>query len=260
VLFVKSQGMVKKGERVLVALSGGKDSVFLAYSLAQAFEIGLFHIDLGIGEFSKESREVVEGVAKDLGAPLFIYDLKKEWGLSLPEIARRLSKSPCSVCGTLKRYYSLYTAAKQGYDAVATGHNLDDVVSFLLYGAGTGQRPSLSPTTTTLLGIRKIKPLFYFPEEKIETYAKNLPHTRTSCPFGREAPTKAIRRCLKGIEERVPGFRKALLTFFLKNTPEEETSPNRCKYCGMPSYGNTCSVCKMRIKLGLPPEEPLPAP
>lgn len=256
VLFVKSQGMIKRGEKVLVAISGGIDSAFTAHSLAKAFEIGLFHIDLGIEGFSEESRKAVEKLAEDLGAPLFIYDLKKEWGLSLPEIAEKLGQSTCSVCGTIKRYYLLYAAAKYGYKVIATGHNLDDIVSFLIYSAGTGQRAALSPITETALGIRKIKPLYYFTEEKIEKYAKNLPYTKASCPFGENAPTKILRRCLKDIETVRPGFRKTLLNFFIGKMDRVKTMPNKCKYCGMPSSGSVCSVCRMRIKLGLPPEKP----
>ena len=258
--------MWKEGSRVMVGVSGGKDSMLTLHVLSairekENIEVAAFHLDLSIPDYSSPSLDTIRKYTEDNDVPLFTYSLSKEWGMSLGEIAETLGRKPCSLCGLLKRYYLLKTAVKEGFDVVATGHNMDDILSFFLYNAATGGKryfPSLLPKVKTIVGVIKVRPLYYLDENRIrkEVEALQVPYFPGKCPFSSMAPTGKIRKFLQEMEEERPGFKKTLLKFFLdvaRQTPAEK--PGKCKICGMPSSGEVCSVCKIKMKLGLDPKK-----
>ena len=254
--------LVRKGDRVLVSVSGGKDSAVAAWVLAKragelGIDVGLLHIDLGIPGYSEESRAAVEALRERLDAPLHVHGIEKEWGLALPEIARKLKKAPCHVCGTLKRYYQNVLAKELGYNVLATGHNLDDSVGFIVNNFITGQvkqTHKISPLLPeTELTPRKIKPLFWIQGRETEGYAteKGIPFTRCSCPFQKQSPTHVIREAFDRVEELRPGAKKSFVKNVLRALPGkgETTSPSACELCGAPTSGKVCTVCRMKKKL-----------
>ena len=261
---VRGKGLVKRGDRVLVSVSGGKDSAVAAWILARragelGTEVGLLHIDLGIPGYSDESRAAVKELQRALDVPLHVHEIEKEWGMPLPEIARRLGKAPCHVCGILKRYYQNALARELGYNVLATGHNLDDSVGFIVNNFITGQIEyihKISPVLPeTELSPRKIKPLFWIQGKEIVRYAleNGIPFSRRKCPFQRQSPTHVIREAFDRIEEIRPGAKKSLVKNVWRAVPkgEEESTPNACKYCGAPTSGKVCTVCRMKGRLGV---------
>jgi len=128
-------GMVGFGERILIAVSGGKDSMALLHimnSISQERNLRVLalHIDLGIGEYSRRSREIVSMVAKSFGIDLIVYDLKRDLGLSLPEMKKSIRRGMCSLCGLVKRYI-MNTAAIELGATLATAHNADDIAIYI---------------------------------------------------------------------------------------------------------------------------------
>jgi len=251
-----------------VSASGGKDSAVVAWILAKyagdlGIEVGLMHIDLGIPTYSKNTRKAVEELADTLNVPLYVHEIEREWGMPLPGIVGRLRKAPCYVCGILKRYYQNVLPGPLGYNVVATGHNLDDSVGFIINNFITGQIeyiPKLSPVLPeTELTVRKIKPLFWIQGSEALKYAEKngIPYTPCRCPFQQPAPTFRIRQAFDDIEKMRPGAKKS----FVKNAMRlaesrkniNERRPNKCRYCGAPTSGKICAVCKIKIRLGLEP-------
>ncbi len=234
-------------------------AVVLKYvSTVDDVSVELLHLNFG-QKGSKRLEEHVSRFAEELELPLRIWRFEEEWGMSFDELVQRVGGNPCSICSTLLRYYLLWFGKE--YDVVATGHNLDDMVSFYLYNTMTGNTrfsSTLRPVVRTSVGPLKVRPFFYVPEERIaeEARSRGIVSFPTGCPSEEEAPTVRIRRYLKELESSVPGARKNLLRFFLSVTPPpQEKELNRCEICGMPTSGRICSVCRMKIKAGVLPRK-----
>ncbi len=244
---------VLKGKKVLVAVSGGKDSALAAYIAKNVgADVLLFHINLGIPQFSEASLKAVKDLSKVLDVPLEVLDLKEAFGWTIAELAE-MGYKPCSVCGLLKRYYQNRRAKELGRILV-TGHNLDDMAAFALYNVVTGQHSNLSSLYPDLPGLgplaRKVRPLFYDEEQEIEKEVKRLglPYTATECPFRGEAPTVAIKKGIQLISTKIPRF-KELLVKNLRKFGGKRTVPNKCAICGGPARGKICAVCRLKTEL-----------
>ncbi|MGH2685392.1 MAG: tRNA(Ile)-lysidine synthetase, partial [Actinomycetota bacterium] len=128
--------MIGSGERVLVAVSGGKDSLALWDILLDlGYDADGFYIGLGIGDddnpYSDESGDYARKFAANRQATLIEHDLPAEEGFDIPTGARNARRAPCSACGLSKRHLFDRAALDGGFDAVATGHNLDDEAAVL---------------------------------------------------------------------------------------------------------------------------------
>ena len=181
---IKKYRMLGPDERVLVAVSGGKDSLALWDVLLQlGYQADGLYIDLGIDDgvgYSAASREKIEQFAAQRPDARFtVVDVKSEYGETLPEVARRVRRGrdkPCSVCGLVKRHVMNRITRDGGYDALATGHNLDDEAAVLfgnLLHWQTGyiarQSPVLPASSEGLA--RKVKPFCRFYERETAAYA-----------------------------------------------------------------------------------------
>src|SRR5215217_6491454 len=119
-------------DRVLVAVSGGKDSLALWDLLLElGYQADGLYLSLGIGAYSERSKAVCEEFASERGATLVVHDLAAEHGYTIPEAAGGTGRSSCGVCGLSKRYVFNKAALDGGYDVVCTGHNLDDEAAVL---------------------------------------------------------------------------------------------------------------------------------
>ena len=125
--------MLAPGDRVLVAVSGGKDSLALwDVLLEEGYRADGLYLGLGISVYSDRSHEGTATFAADRGATLRTVDLAERYGFDIPLAGRKGARSSCAVCGLSKRYIFNKEAHDGGYDVVATGHNLDDEAATLL--------------------------------------------------------------------------------------------------------------------------------
>ncbi|MHB1912879.1 MAG: adenine nucleotide alpha hydrolase family protein, partial [Acidimicrobiales bacterium] len=130
---IEEHKMIAPGERVLVAVSGGKDSLALWDLLLDlGYEVDGLYLGLGIGAYSEESGSYVRAFAEARGAGLIEIDLPSRYGFGVPGGAAAAKRVPCSACGLSKRHLFNRAALEGGYDVVATGHNLDDEAAVLL--------------------------------------------------------------------------------------------------------------------------------
>jgi tRNA-5-methyluridine54 2-sulfurtransferase len=269
--FIKKYGMFSRGDKVLVAVSGGKDSlslwdllVLLGYQ-ADGLYIGL-GIDEGIG-YSAESHRLAAKFADERGLTLHVVDVEGEYGQSIPvlsEISARGRGRPCAVCGLTKRHAMNRMARDLGYDVLATGHNLDDEASVLFgntlrwSGEYLIRQGPVLPETPGLA--RKVKPLCRFYEREMTAYAllRGIEYIYEECPFAEGATSIYYKEVLNKLENDRPGSKLTFYLSFLEaresglfsakqaNPPELHPCPN----CGQPtSAPGLCSFCKMMAKV-----------
>ncbi|BAS32295.1 tRNA lysidine(34) synthetase TilS [Dehalococcoides mccartyi] len=178
--YIKKQGLVSAGDEILLAVSGGPDSVCMLYimhklSREMGFSLRLAHLNHGLRaeESDRDAAYVIE-LASALGLPLCqqkvsVKAYQAEHHLSLEEAAREM------------RYAFLCrTAAEFGSAAVAVGHTLDDnietVMLHLVRGSGTrglqGLRPVLNRTIAGAGCLRVIRPLLCLGRAETQVYCR----------------------------------------------------------------------------------------
>jgi len=259
--------LLKNVNRLLLAVSGGKDSTVLLYVMHKLFsnKIDLvgFTIDLGIGEYSKKSTEVAIRNYRKLGIEYVIIDLKKNYEFSIDDIAqhrRKLRRPPCSLCGVVKRYLMNKTALEVNADAIATGHNLDDLALFImsiLHGGKAEELAKLTLHNPSINGfVAKIKPLGLVSDKETLLYAlvNGIEFYGEECPYApRSGFRNTIIKILDIAENDHPGFKKHLVLNIMRHIipklPKPEGRIMKCKICGMPASYEVCSFCKVKMSI-----------
>lgn len=248
---------------MLVAVSGGKDSLALWDVLLELGypADGLF-IGLGIGGYSARSREKVLAFARSRKAELWEVDLGARWR-GVEELARRARRVPCSACGLVKRYLFNRVAREEGYEVVATGHNLDDEAASLLGNVlrwQTGYLARQSPVLREEEGfVRKVKPLVRLTERETAAYAftRGIDYVLEECPLAAGASSLLYKEVLNRLELESPGTKQQFLQGFLERVSplfeEREGSPELrpCSACGQPTTAGVCAFCRMIRRAGL---------
>jgi uncharacterized protein (TIGR00269 family) len=256
---VRRQRMIAPGDRVLVAVSGGKDSLALWDVLvALGHDTTGLYLAQGIGEYSARSRTLVEQFAASRSLPLRVVDFTAEdGGLAVPEVAALTHRSPCAACGTLKRHYFDRAARDGDFDVVATGHNLDDEAARLLGNVLHWQRdhlarqqPVLEPTHPAFA--RKVKPLYLLSEYETAVYAffRGIEYVVEECPNAAGATQLVYKDVLNRLEASSPGAKATFLREFLRSgraafAATTERAAGTCASCGMPSFGEVCAHCAL---------------
>lgn len=253
---IKSYSMINKGERIIVAVSGGKDSVALWHALVKlGYDCDALYLETGMG---RPKIEELEEMAKKIGSKFIVYDAHDDLlGLDIPKMAKLLRRPTCSVCGNVRRYLMNKFAVENGYDIVATGHNLDDEVSFLLGNLLNWQTGYLTRQSPVLLKThekfaKKIKPLILLTEKETYAYAliNDLPFSEEKCPFSKGASSLLYKKVLNEIELAQPGTKLRFYTGAQKFLKEAEPVQLReCSVCGYPTTEEVCSFCRMRERL-----------
>jgi len=262
---IKRYHMFGPDDRVLVAVSGGKDSLALWDVLLQlGYQADGLYIDLGIDGYSVASREKVEQFAAQRpGARFTVVDLKAEYGETLPQVARRVHRGrgkPCSVCGLIKRHVMNRVTRDGGYDVLATGHNLDDEVAVLFgnvlhwqTGYIARQAPVLPANREGLA--RKVKPFCRFYERETGAYAliTSIDYIYDECPHAVGATSLRHKGILNQMEEEAPGTKLQFYLGFLRarkagffRERAEEVKLRPCSNCGQPtSAPGLCAFCRL---------------
>jgi len=249
------------GERVLVAVSGGKDSLALFDILQRlGYAVEGLHIDMGIDGFSQRARNVVEDFLAKRDAPLHLHALGEEAGAGVPEIASQLQRPPCSLCGMMRRYVMNRFAREKGFTALATGHNLDDEGATLLGNVTSWQigylarQSPLLPSTHPKL-VTKAKPLALLAEREVLAYCllRGIEFHEEQCPHSKGATSRNHKEVLNLLEYYSPGSKIRFYQEFLKNqrifSAIESHALQECSVCGSLTTRETCQFCTVLGKL-----------
>jgi uncharacterized protein (TIGR00269 family) len=254
--------LIQPGDKPIVAVSGGKDSLSLWYMLERlGYPSDGIYIDLGIDLYSRTSFEKAKQMAKKLGRKLFRYSLSDSFEKGVEELSRTVRRPPCSLCGSMKRYLMNRICMDHGYNVLATGHNLDDEASALFGNVLYWKREYLGKKGVALEAdedhlARKVKPFFLCSEKEVGAYAvlEGIDYVYEECPYSVKAKTIMYKGVLNHMEEQSPGtklqFVKGYLEIAWPGRDEAEASRTYCATCGYPSYGEACSFCRMTERFG----------
>jgi tRNA-5-methyluridine54 2-sulfurtransferase len=263
--------MCSYDDRILVAVSGGKDSLALwDVLLDMGYRADALYLGLGIGGYSTRSERIVREFAERRGTTLHVHDLADDFGFDIPEASRDTRRSACGVCGLSKRYVFNRVALENGYDVMATGHNLDDEAATLLANVLRWQTPFLArqsvcqPASETGLA-RKIKPLYRLGEREMAAYCvvKALDYVVEECPMVGGNTVLRYKDALNQLEQHSPGTKAQFLYGFLDQVRDDHFAGADdahgdlvpCHDCGMPTTAPRgkaadgparCAFCRTR--------------
>ena len=210
--------MINDGDRVLLGLSGGKDSLALLHLLIHfqrvapiKFELAAVTIDPQTGTF--DPSPLIPYMAS-LGIE---YYYCKEPIMSMAE-AHLQGDSYCAFCARMKRGTIYATARKHHYNVIALAQHLDDLAeSFLMSAFHGGQLKTMKANYTIKDGdLRLIRPLIYVREQQTRDYAhyENLPVIIENCPacFAKPTQREHMKQLLAAEEQQNNNLFGSLLT------------------------------------------------
>ena len=262
---LSKHSMLQRGERVGVAVSGGKDSLSLLKILHEInggkYELVALTVDEGVKGYRDEAIEHDRALCGELGVEAVVVSYAGLFGFTLDQALDWRDErdlSSCSMCGVFRRRAIDEAADRARVDVVATAHNLDDYVQTFVMNLLHGDVERLAwldPSTyAEEFPIRRVKPFLEVYEEEIALYAylSKIPFQSVSCPYMHEGLRSEVRDYLNELESRHPGMKNVLLASALEVTSTmsraEAPSPKRtvpCGKCGKPSSRGLCGVCRM---------------
>jgi len=264
---IEKLDMFGEGDQVLVAISGGKDSLALWDVLAQlGIQADGLYIDLGIGGddgYSHTSRVKAQSFASERDLKLEVVGIQEIYGESIPELARRSRRGrgkPCSVCGLVKRHVMNRVTLEGGYAALATGHNLDDEAAVLFQNTLRWQTGYLARQAPVLVAThpglaRKVKPFcrLYERETAAFTLVRSIDYVYDECPHATGATSIFYKNLLNQLEGRSPGAKFGFYSEFLRAKrqgelvlPDEKLDLQPCGTCGQPTTApDRCAFCRL---------------
>jgi uncharacterized protein (TIGR00269 family) len=269
--------MFKPTDKIMVAVSGGKDSLSLLNILAKiekAFpktSLCAVTVDEGIKGYRDEALKFAVGNCRKLGINSVVTSFKHLYGFSLDEIVKMtLEKgepdkglTPCAYCGVLRRRALNLAARDSSADRLATGHNLDDEAQTILLNILHGDALRIARVKPVLEDVhpkfvQRVKPMCKLPEKEIAfyTHMKRIEYQSVPCPYAPTALRSDIRLMLNRIEEKHAGTKFTLTKSVERIRPAleavtEEAKLQDCIECGEPTAGKICQPCQMLRKLGI---------
>lgn len=268
---IKHDRMFTKEHRILVAVSGGKDSLALWDILLKlGYRADALYVDLGIAGYSARSREKVTHYAATTAeaaeATLLQHQVKEEEGAGIRELAMLIHRPTCSACGTIKRYQFNRAAVEHHYDVMATGHNLDDEAARLLGNVLHWQEDYLDKQAPSLPAsvegfAKKVKPLYRLTERETAAYAvlNGIDYVVEECPMAKGSKMLLYKEVLNRLETESPGTKQKFYCGFLDRrsrteptlasmTDKDRTALHPCPTCRQPTTADLCSYCKMMLR------------
>ncbi len=271
----EKQGLAK-ANKILLAVSGGKDSLTLADTLASFInpkKLVSFNILEGIAGYNRSDQaKKLKKYLDDLGIELISTSFEKEVGFTLDNMVRAshdrgLNISACTFCGGFRRKLINNAGREVKADLVATGHNLDDEAQTILINLLRGDIKRLVrlgdiPVKLSDKFVLRVKPLRKIYEWETTMYAfyKGFEFQEVECPYISMRPTlrAKVRDLLYSLESKKPGSLLNIVEEFDKISEEYKKNNElkdlpKCKICGEPtSYGrDICKNCELLIKSGL---------
>ena len=211
---IDNYNMIEEGDKIAVALSGGKDSVTMLMGLKnlqrfypKKFDIIAVTIN---PDFEGFDTNLLKNICKNIDVPLVIEDgHMKEIVFDI-----RQEKNPCSLCANIRRGMLNSIALREGCNKIAVGHNEDDVLeTFIMNLFYAGSINTFAPISyMDRSKMTLIRPLIYAPEKYIRNFVKrnNIIIMPKACPMDGVSKREDIKTLLKNLQKDIPNIRANL--------------------------------------------------
>ncbi len=274
--------MIEPGDRLGIAVSGGKDSLVLLNiifkyikkpPLCNLDKIVVFTVDEEI-EYSKYKLtrvKYIEDMCRKHNIEYKVYKISDLIGVSVLEIHEGLNKNGkrvnmCTICGVLRRRAINEIARRENLSKIMTAHNLDDEAQTVLLNVFSNDLKRFKwfgPITGEDVEyfVPRIKPLRYVREEEIAVYAylHSIPMLERECPYVKYNPRYNLKFILSELEKKNPNIKYMVVSFgdsiakLLRESKffERKVKVSNCEICGIPTTGNICRTCELVLNAGL---------
>ena len=209
---VANYEQISEGDKVMVCISGGKDSFLLAKCIQELIKHGKFkfeakYVCMDPG-YNKKNRELIEANAKLLNIPIEVFES------DVFQVAEKLNgESPCYMCARMRRGFLYSKAQELGCNKIALGHHFDDVIETTLLSLFYGSEiKTMVPKihSENFKGIELIRPMFLIKERDIISWAKynELTFLNCACKFTEKVANHEEASKRKQMKKLIEEFRK----------------------------------------------------
>jgi uncharacterized protein (TIGR00269 family) len=259
--------MLRDDDRIVVAISGGKDSAVLLevlHRIEQNYprsELVPLTIDEGIKGYRDDALLAAQKLAKSLDYHLEIRSFSNLFEMSLDEMVSGRKEEEtlgaCSYCGVFRRRAINEAALELKADIVATGHNMDDEAQTIMMNMmrGDGRRIGRTnrPRDNAIPGlVPRVKPITELSERDVVAYAHHLelPYHDIPCPYAIEAYRNDLRNFLNDMEHKRPGTLTAILRSGQAIAESLISASGKvvfqtCSECDAPTPSGVCKTCRL---------------
>jgi len=267
---IEKYNLIEAGDKVGVAVSGGKDSISLLYFLNKYgdylnIDVVGVHIDEGIAGYRNILTEYLLEFSRRNNIKIYIYKFSDYFNIKLDE-ALKLEKKlkSCTICGVWRRWLMWRAARELKLDKLATAHNLNDEVQTIIMNIFEGNIKDIAkggPKVGILDGdfIPRIKPFYFITEKETTTYAilNGLYPPWAECPYIVNQIRDEIRKWLYKIESKYPNFHRKFLERFVyaldrikeDYRKKEKVNLKPCRYCKYPTTRDVCRACEIKLTI-----------
>ena len=207
--------LIDNGDRIMIGVSGGKDSLLLLHALGlyrkfshKDFTLLAVTVSMGLEPFDiTPIRELCEHLDIDF--------MVRETEIGKIIFEYRQEKNPCALCSKMRRAVLANTCVEQGFNKLALGHHREDAIETLLMSLFyEGRFHTFHPKTAmSRTGITVIRPLIYLPESHVKHMAKvlDLPVVTSPCPANGVTRRAEMKELLRKLRQLYPDANERFL-------------------------------------------------
>ncbi len=221
---VDTYNMIDDGDKIAVAISGGKDSIALLYALKglqrfypNKFELVGVSVDLGFGNMDFKG---IKKLCKDLDVQLEVLNTQ----ISDIVFVERKEKNPCSLCSKMRKGALNDFAKSIGCNKIALGHNKDDFIETMMMSLLYNGRFHCFPPVTYLsrIDLTTIRPLMYVYEHDIVSFIKKqgISPLKNTCPADGNTKREETKNLIKQLSKADPKLPERLFTSIVNSNLE----------------------------------------
>lgn len=203
---IRDYDMIHDGDRLAVAVSGGKDSMALLFMLKERlkwvpirYDLFAVHLDMG---FKGTQPQRIEAACREMGVPFYFEST--DYGIKAHSPENK--ENPCFLCSWLRRKHLFQLSKTLNFTKLAFGHNKDDIIETLFLNMFfSGEMSTMVPKQSLFKDrLTIIRPLALLEESRIKGFAlrMGLPEIPNPCPSAQNSSRKEIKEFLSSFYAR----------------------------------------------------------